>query len=194
MKKIGLVLLSVVFILTGTSCGGKNNSENTDMQAETQKDVILGKNDLQKIEDELSTYPEEINTDLANDFGLYVNFMGKENSVIADSFFKDLEEGIDTCITLVKYTEEGDACLFYLSYKDNEFFYVEDLSRDSFSGTGSPDYYYGSFKYIKKFPRENLQGEMADFYFLVNEMYSTYDEMIKGEFRTDYMNGLYVFA
>ena len=75
----------------------------------------------------------------------YNTVLSGQNSY--DKFISDVENNIAGSIVIVTFTVEGDPIYGYLSYNGEDFYYVEDVSRDRFKGDYD-DYLEYRYKYL----------------------------------------------
>ena len=94
------------------------------------------------------------------------------NKKIWDDFYNNSKNNKEGSILIVQYTEQDDPILTYLSYKDKEFFMIEDDSRDQYRDSKNEDYFEYSFKYLKLFEENN-----KTYVYLLDDNKITLDEL-----------------
>ena len=94
------------------------------------------------------------------------------NKKIWDDFYNNSKNNREGSILIVQYTEQDDPILTYLSYKDKEFFMIEDDSRDQYRDSKNEDYFEYSFKYLKLFEENN-----KTYVYLLDDNKITLDEL-----------------
>ena len=83
-------------------------------------------------------------------------------------FLEKIRKKKDGAVIICQFTTEGDPILQYISYLDGKFYYVEDSTRDQFSGE---KYVEHTYDYFKRFEENKLYTA-----FLTNEEEMTLDE------------------
>ena len=124
--------------------------------AEPSNIEIYGAEDLETIQEFLSTYPI-VNPVSASENGCFVLVHGTvegDSKKAWDTFYSNVKNGHEAAILIVQYTIEGDPILTYVSFKNDSFFSVTDISRDAWGGSES--YYFGSYKFLTRLERERL--------------------------------------
>lgn len=118
---------------------------------------------LDEIKDLLSMYPAAYDKSFdKNCYALsYNTVLSGQNSY--DKFISDVENNIAGSIVIVTFTVEGDPIYGYLSYNGEDFYYVEDVSRDRFKGDYD-DYLEYRYKYLV-----NGSDKNSTYAFLIND-------------------------
>ena len=112
---------------------------------------IYGEEDFEKIQELLRTYP--IKNAAANGGFVMVHGVVEGDSKKAwNNFYANVNQGNDAAIVIVQYTTEGDPILNYVSFMNDSFYFVMDISRDAWGGP--VPYYSGSHKFLKVFEEE----------------------------------------
>lgn len=117
---------------------------------------------LQEIEKMLSSYPSEYESIMNNNLFTIVHGKVENGQELFDAFIESVNNGKAAEITIVQFTIEGDPIYGYLSYNGDDFYYVEDVSRDEFKGDYA-DYLEYSYSYLM-----NGSDENGSYAFLVN--------------------------
>ena len=120
----------------------------------------------------LSEYPSDYSAVLGS--GCYVNVHGevKAGEDLKDKFLSDVDNGIASEIVTVQFTTEGDPIYDYISFSGEDFYCVEDCSRDRFKGSYDD---YTQYRY------KHLIAD-GDRIILVNdENISSYEQVIGSE-------------
>ena len=110
----------------------------------------------------LSSYPSEYESIMNNNLFTIVHGKVENGQELFDAFMESVNNGKAAEITIVHFTIEGDPIYGYLSYNGDDFYYVEDVSRDEFKGDYA-DYLEYSYSYLM-----NGSDENGSFAFLVN--------------------------
>lgn len=156
MKKIVVItFLSIALLSFQTGCAAQRpllseesglSGENT-FPGESQNETFPGgvgnsssetpgasSRDFEAIKARLSGYSNDLNELSVTDS--YVLLHGQQYSGLEywDSFYSDIQNLTPSELTMIQFTVEGDAILYYLNYDGSDFYMVTDYSRDAFSG------------------------------------------------------------
>lgn len=153
MKRI-IYLLTFIITLTLVGCNKVDNSKvvsNFDKKIE----VVYSKGDIKKVKKLLKSYgtSHDLTIKKVKNREILVIKDGiiKENENLWNEFFTNTKNNKESYIIILQYTPQNDPILTYLSYKNNEYYMLEDDSRDKFRGGEKEDYYEYTFKYLKLF-------------------------------------------
>ena len=153
MKRI-IYLLTFIITLTLVGCNKVDNSKvvsNFDKKIE----VVYSKGDIKKVKKLLKSYgtSHDLTIKKVKNREILVLKDGiiKENENLWNEFFTNTKNNKESYIIILQYTPQNDPILTYLSYKNNEYYMLEDDSRDKFRGGEKEDYYEYTFKYLKLF-------------------------------------------
>ena len=160
----------------------ENNEEPETANEESTQDMVIENQiellprDLSTIKEYLSTFPDDSDRMTLTD--AYVNVHG---TIVSgqdkwDSFYKNVQSGKPAEIVTVQYTTEGDAILNYLNFDGNDFYLVEDDSRDGFAGQGE-HYREHTYRYLKIFDKTYEDREDTQYFMLVNDESLTFEEL-----------------
>lgn len=140
MKKFLVFVIAAV--LLGTLLGFSNTADSASI--------------FDSIKTKLKKYPSDIHysADLAAKDGHYVIVHGriKGGQEKWNAFLKAVNNKKDASVSIVQYTTEGDALIIFVSYYNDQFYWVEDDTRDQF---GSQQYFEGSYPYLKTFKSDS---------------------------------------
>jgi len=155
IKYLILIFLCITIVTACTLCLSKpaepSNPAEPSKPAEPVNINIYGEEDYEKIQELLRTYP--IENAAANGGFVMVHGVVEENSKKAwDNFYANVNQGKEAAVIIVQYTIEGDPILNYVSYMNDSFYSVTDISRDAWGGP--VPYYSGSYKFLKMFEEE----------------------------------------
>ncbi|MEG1411147.1 MAG: DUF4362 domain-containing protein [Terrisporobacter sp.] len=166
MKKIIVSLLVGITCVNIIGCNQymSNNAKAVDNVVESEvaeKNNIYGKNDLKAIKEILKDCgsKKDLSVEKAKEKNMFVIKDRKIqcNENLWKDFADNSKENKDDEIIILKYTEQGDPILTYLSYLDGNYFMVEDESRNNYKEGYDKDYYEYSFKYLRMFEDDNYQ-------------------------------------
>ena len=153
MKRI-IYLLTFIITLTLVGCNKVDNSKvvsNFDKKIE----VVYSKGDIKKVKKLLKSYgtSHDLTIKKVKNREILVIKDGiiKENENLWNEFFTNTKNNKESYIIILQYTPQNDPILTYLSYKNNEYYMLEDDSRDKFREGEKEDYYEYTFKYLKLF-------------------------------------------
>lgn len=153
MKRI-IYLLTFIITLTLVGCNKVDNSKvvsNFDKKIE----VVYSKGDIKKVKKLLKSYgtSDDLTIKKVKNREILVIKDGiiKENENLWNEFFTNTKNNKESYIIILQYTPQNDPILTYLSYKNNEYYMLEDDSRDKFREGEKEDYYEYTFKYLKLF-------------------------------------------
>lgn len=153
MKRI-IYLLTFIITLTLVGCDKVDNSKvvsNFDKKIE----VVYSKGDIKKVKKLLKSYgtSHDLTIKKVKNREILVIKDGiiKENENLWNEFFTNTKNNKESYIIILQYTPQNDPILTYLSYKNNEYYMLEDDSRDKFREGEKEDYYEYTFKYLKLF-------------------------------------------
>lgn len=174
MKKIISVIICIIFFsLIG--CENIDNEKTINTFNDKELKVYSSK-DSQKVKDLLKSYGEAKNLTVEkakkNNMLVVENEQIVGNKKIWDDFYNNSKNNKEGSILIVQYTEQDDPILTYLSYKDKEFFMIEDDSRDQYRDSKNEDYFEYSFKYLKLFEENN-----KTYVYLLDDNEITLDEL-----------------
>ena len=174
MKKIISVIICIIFFsLIG--CENIDNEKTINTFNDKELKVYSSK-DSQKVKDLLKSYGEAKNLTVEkakkNNMLVVENEQIVGNKKIWDDFYNNSKNNREGSILIVQYTEQDDPILTYLSYKDKEFFMIEDDSRDQYRDSKNEDYFEYSFKYLKLFEENN-----KTYVYLLDDNEITLDEL-----------------
>lgn len=174
MKKIISVIICIIFFsLIG--CENIDNEKTINTFNDKELKVYSSK-DSQKVKDLLKSYGEAKNLTVEkakkNNMVVVENEQIVGNKKIWDDFYNNSKNNREGSILIVQYTEQDDPILTYLSYKDKEFFMIEDDSRDQYRDSKNEDYFEYSFKYLKLFEENN-----KTYVYLLDDNEITLDEL-----------------
>lgn len=174
MKKIISVIICIIsFSLIG--CENIDNEKTINTFNDKELKVYSSK-DSQKVKDLLKSYGEAKNLTVEKAKGNNIVVVENEqivgNKKIWDDFYNNSKNNREGSILIVQYTEQDDPILTYLSYKDKEFFMIEDDSRDQYRDSKNEDYFEYSFKYLKLFEENN-----KTYVYLLDDNKITLDEL-----------------
>ncbi|MDV0445323.1 hypothetical protein MmiAt1_08970 [Methanimicrococcus sp. At1] len=129
---------------------------------------IYGSENLESIQELLRTYP--ISNAVENGGFVLIHGSIEGGSKKAwDNFYANVKHGNTAAVVIVQYTIEGDPILTYVSFTNDSFFCVTDISRDSYGG---PDpYHFGSYKFLNRLEMENIPT-----FILSDTDYKTWEE------------------
>lgn len=176
VKKILLLLLltfTTTFSLVGCS---KEESINMVSDVAGKSSQPYSSKNLQEVKDLLKSYGDS--SDLTVEEGSKKGMIVIENEEITaneelwTNFYENSQNQKNGNVTILKFTAHNDPVVTYLSYKDNEFFMVEDQSRDRYREDDVEDYYQSTFKYMKLF-EENEKT----YVYLLNDEKVTLEEL-----------------
>ncbi len=119
---------------------------------------------LNEIKDLLSLYPDTYDKSLDDSCYILSNGSVQSGQNLYDKFMENVNDCIPCSITIVSFTVEGDPIYGYLSYNGQDFYYVEDVSRDKFKGDYD-DYIEYRYKYLI-----NGVDENGSYAFLINDL------------------------
>lgn len=102
---------------------------------------------IEEIRAILASYPADYENIIKTDCYVISNIEEITNQELYDEFVKNVSEGIADEITIVRFTAEGDPIYKYISYNGEDFYCVEDVSRDEFKGNGD-NYIEYTYKYL----------------------------------------------
>ncbi len=174
MKKIISVIICIIFF---SLIGCKNiDNEKTINTFNDKEFKVYSSKDSQKVKDLLKSYGEAKNLTVEkakkNNIVVVENERIVGNKKIWDDFYNNSKNNKEGSILIVQYTEQDDPILTYLSYKDKEFFMIEDDSRDQYRDSKNEDYFEYSFKYLKLFEENN-----KTYVYLLDDNEITLDEL-----------------
>lgn len=174
MKKIISVIICIIFFsLIG--CENIDNEKTINTFNDKELKVYSSK-DSQKVKYLLKSYGEAKNLTVEkakkNNMVVVENEQIVGNKKIWDDFYNNSKNNREGSILIVQYTEQDDPILTYLSYKDKEFFMIEDDSRDQYRDSKNEDYFEYSFKYLKLFEENN-----KTYVYLLDDNEITLDEL-----------------
>lgn len=174
MKKIISVIICIIFF---SLIGCENIDNEKTINAFNDKELkVYSSKDSQKVKDLLKSYGEAKNLTVEkakkNNIVVVENERIVGNKKIWDDFYNNSKNNKEGSILIVQYTEQDDPILTYLSYKDKEFFMIEDDSRDQYRDSKNEDYFEYSFKYLKLFEENN-----KTYVYLLDDNKITLDEL-----------------
>lgn len=174
MKKIIYVIICIIFF---SLIGCKNiDNEKTINTFNDKEFKVYSSKDSQKVKDLLKSYGEAKNLTVEkakkNNIVVVENEQIVGNKKIWDDFYNNSKNNKEGSILIVQYTEQDDPILTYLSFKDKEFFMIEDDSRDQYRDSKNEDYFEYSFKYLKLFEENN-----KTYVYLLDDNKITLDEL-----------------
>lgn len=174
MKKIISVIICIIFF---SLIGCENIDNEKAINAFNDKELkVYSSKDSQKVKDLLKSYGEAKNLTVEkakkNNIVVVENERIVGNKKIWDDFYNNSKNNKEGSILIVQYTEQDDPILTYLSYKDKEFFMIEDDSRDQYRDSKNEDYFEYSFKYLKLFEENN-----KTYVYLLDDNKITLDEL-----------------
>jgi len=184
MKKIVkifiVILILIIAITVFMACSKK--SETRDSKNGNNAKIVVSDN-FDNISSLLTKYPDDITSDDAVNKGFFVigkdDNYGQENW---DLFYKNIQDGKNSSIIIQQYNEKGDMLLEYVSYIDNQFYFLEDDSRDSV-GTEN-DVIKATYKYLKTF-NDDQKGKRFSIYCLLNDDTITSESYFKSLISSD---------
>lgn len=142
-----------------------------------QREDIGAKRDFKAVQERLAGYPDTYEELLREDAYVILHGEVKSGQDKWDRFYQNVQNQIPAEIVLIQFTDEGDAILTYLYYDGNDFYAVEDDSRDAFAGAGER-YWEKQFKYLKIF-EEAVNGESARSIMLLDDNNLTWEDIKK---------------
>ena len=160
------IILAANFIKANKGAADQIRSADPD-----EKFVIIAKSNYKEIEASLKEYPEDFSAKEALNSGMIVvkdQAFQKDGSKVWQKFLEKIRKKKDGAVIICQFTTEGDPILQYISYLDGKFYYVEDSTRDQFSGE---KYVEHTYDYFKRFEENKLYTA-----FLTNEEEMTLDE------------------
>lgn len=142
---------------------------------------VYGKADDIKIKKKLDDYPKEISGNQGRVFGFTVitNQVVSGGQVYYEFFNKNIKQKKPASMIVLQYTLEGKAVLRYVSYKNGEFYYVEDISR--VSNAAKEKYNTNTYKYLKIFNSKNDENVKIKRVMLLNDDKVTIEDIEKFE-------------
>lgn len=123
---------------------------------------VYGKNELLEIQKLLGSYPNEISEKQGRLYGFTIitNKNISSGQLAYDYFIKCAKEKREIGIIILQYTVKGKPILKYISYKEGEFYFVEDVSRVLYK-SDKEKYNTNTYKYINTlFGKEEKGGEV----------------------------------
>ena len=135
MKKIISVIICIIFF---SLIGCENIDNEKAINAFNDKELkVYSSKDSQKVKDLLKSYGEAKNLTVEkakkNNIVVVENERIVGNKKIWDDFYNNSKNNKEGSILIVQYTEQNIFNLYDdLSYKDKEFFMIEDDSRDQY--------------------------------------------------------------
>lgn len=160
------IILAANFIKANKGAADQIRSADPD-----EKFVIIAKSNYKEIEVSLKEYPEDLSAKEALNSGMIVvkdQAFQKDGSKVWQKFLEKIRKKKDGAVIICQFTTEGDPILQYISYLDGKFYYVEDSTRDQFSGE---KYVEHTYDYFKRFEENKLYTA-----FLTNKEEMTLDE------------------
>lgn len=160
------IILAANFIKANKGAADQIRSADPD-----EKFVIIAKSNYKEIEASLKEYPEDLSAKEALNSGMIVvkdQAFQKDGSKVWQKFLEKIRKKKDGAVIICQFTTEGDPILQYISYLDGKFYYVEDSTRDQFSGE---KYVEHTYDYFKRFEENKLYTA-----FLTNKEEMTLDE------------------
>lgn len=161
------IILAANFIKANKGAADQIRSADPD-----EKFVIIAKSNYKEIETSLKEYPEDLSAKEALNSGMIVvkdQAFQKDGSKVWQKFLEKIRKKKDGAVIICQFTTEGDPILQYISYLDGKFYYVEDSTRDQFSGE---KYVEHTYDYFKRFEENKLYTA-----FLTNKEEMTLDEV-----------------
>jgi len=139
-------------------------------------------NDFNKIKSELSLLPKEYNSDIAVKDGCFVIVHGvlKSKRSVMDTFVSNSKSGKTSSITIVQYTDEGDALITKVVYSNHKYYGIDDGTRDAFASLENRIYTEFEYKYLKVFQEKNNTT-----YYLVNDDKLSSNDIWKSKISSD---------
>jgi hypothetical protein len=160
MKKMSIKYLILIFIcftiVTACTLCLSNPADPSNPAAPSQpidpfNIDIYGEEDLEKIQEFLRTYPVE-NAVASGGFVMVHGVVKEDSKKVWDTFYSNVKNKNDAAILILQYTIEGDPILNYVSFANDSFYSVTDISRDAWGGP--VPYYSGSYKFLCIFEEE----------------------------------------
>lgn len=103
-------------------------------------------------------YPEEmakLNGDL-----VYYSSNSMINEDAMDTFLKNVDLNQNDWLRITRYTDEGDAIIQEVSFKNGTFYYLKDTTRDAY---GEKQLTVGKCSLLNQNQRVTQSGEMIDY-------------------------------
>lgn len=140
-----------------------------------EQEGIYGEKEVSTIKDMLNDYGDEKELEVSKALAKNLvvikeqEFIGNED--IWNKFYNNTKNKVEDSVIIVRYTEQGDPILTYLSYKNNKYFMIEDETRDRYD-ENQEDYNQYEFKYLRIFEDNNYK-----YAYLLNDKNITLDEL-----------------
>ncbi len=165
-----LAVCAVIAVIRFQSESGKPSDE------AGMEESAVRERDPESIKAHLSGYSNDYEELLYS--GAYVVVHGKEEwgTVYLEDFLEKVEQKKPAEMDIIQFTTEGDAIVYYLNYNGEDFYLVEDFSRDAFKGNG-PSYEEWTFPYLKIFEVTGENGEEYQEFYLTEDDGATLDEI-----------------
>ena len=180
MKRIEVLLIISILCCSIVGCNRISNRGGNSVISVADGEIIeskkvYGSDNLKAIKEILSSYDkkadlEELNA-IENNFIVIKDREIVGNEDLWNTFYENTINNRDDSIIIVKYTEQNDPILTYLSYLDDEYFMVEDNTRDRYDEE-IEDYYEYKFKYLKIF-----EDDKYKYAYLLDDKDITLDEL-----------------
>lgn len=179
MKKIILTLLVSILCISLIGCSNfiASNTKTVDNIAKSQNEVnIYGEKDSKKVKELLKSFgkTKDLSIEKATEKDMVV-IDNKEivaNKKLWEDFYNNSQKNIEDSVIIVKYTEQDDPILTYVSYVDQKYYMIEDESRNRYNEIENKDYYEYSFKYLREF-----EDNYFKYVYLLDDKDITLDEL-----------------
>lgn len=135
---------------------------------------------------ELTSYPEDITIDHAEELGFYINTVENDrNRNVEEAFFTNAKEGKDVAMTMVSPTIEGDLIVTRIQHDKHGYRCVQDATRDHL---GNPIYY--SYAYMHMVAVEH--DDLIDVY-LTSEADLNQERIDRAKETGEYLNYVFLY-
>lgn len=134
--------------------------------------------DLTAVKERLAAYPNELEQLCESDAYVIVHGTVENGQEQWDSFLNKVAAQESATIDLIQFTVEGDPIITYLHYNGEDFYMVEDSSRDAWAGSGA-----GMKESIFGYLNTVTEGNYVEV-ILSKEKDLTEEELRSGEYET----------
>ena len=107
-----------------------------DKKLEGVTQALSTERDLAAVKERLAAYSGELEQLCAEEAYVVVHGTVENGQEIWDDFLKKVEVQEPATVDLIQFTVEGDPIITYLHYNGEDFYMVEDSTRDAWAGSG----------------------------------------------------------